>query len=960
MADFRINVIVDPSSATVGMAKVDRRLARTERNAQRLQRSLTRAFTLVGVIAAVRELGIMADAVTNAENRLKLVTTSTAQLNEVMGELFNIAKRTRSGFEATATIFSRTALSVKNLGLTQRETLAFTESLNQAIILSGVKAQEANAGLIQLSQGLASGTLRGDELRSVLEQLPKVADVIAVQMRVTRGELRLLGEQGKISAKNVIDAFKNASEELKKAFAETVPTIGQGFQVLRTGLIQFVSEIDDSIKASERLARGMIFLADNLALVGDAAFITGAALAGPLAKVGIGAVIRAIGALTAVIAANPIGALIIGVIAIIAALVRFADRIRLTSDGLVTLQDAAIATFNFIKAAIQPVVDTIVDGFDKAVTFITEAFGTIPLNMNTILSFARTFINNFIGLFVGMGKALKSIFTDVAQIAVDLIGKQLIERITTNVRVLIIMISRGFEAIVDFAKGILKSLGVITSEIGAALSTLEIPDTPLIDTLSKIGANAKNAFLEGFDQDFVGQLEDIVAPALTKITEEARKIAKQRLATTAKAESKLDERGEVSTELPFALREQLRLLKEEQATLKLTSKERKLQNELLKIEQKLRSSNVSLNDPQRELLANAIKLTQALREQAEVLGSIRDPQEAIAQRQATLNQLYRSGAITIAEFNNEMFQLVQAQSDLNMAQGDSTFFDGFISGISSMTDAVRNFAAESGMVFGSFFESLSEGFANSIADAVLFGSSFRDAIRDVARQALSSLLSGLIQVGIQHVLNRTLVQTSTAAQLTGIAAVNTATVAASSTAAVASAAASHTATTAIVTDQAAIAASAAPAAALTSVSSFGSAAFIGLAALAAVLAFSKNSFADGGHVSGAGTSRSDSIPAMLSNGEFVVNAKAASRFRPQLEAMNSGKPAQGGNQNASSQNNQGGSSNQVQPQGGDTKIINVLDPGLVGDFLTSSQGERVLVNVIERNASSISQLLRNN
>ena len=197
MADFGIDVIVDPSRAESGMDKVDRRLKRTEKNAKRLGGALRRAFTLVGLIAAARQVGIFADSLTNVQNRIRLVTKNTAQLNAVTKQLFDISARTRTGFQATATIFSRTALAVKDLGLSLNETLGFTEALNQAIVLSGVKAQEANAGLIQLSQGLASGTLRGDELRSVLEQLPKVADLIADQLGVARGEfMSIIGPSG--------------------------------------------------------------------------------------------------------------------------------------------------------------------------------------------------------------------------------------------------------------------------------------------------------------------------------------------------------------------------------------------------------------------------------------------------------------------------------------------------------------------------------------------------------------------------------------------------------------------------------------------------------------------------------------------------------------------------------------------------------------------------------------------
>jgi tape measure domain-containing protein len=219
---------------------------------------LKNAIVALGASIVVRGLVRTADAFTNIQNRLRLVTESTGQLNAVQNELLQISNRTRSAFEINADLFNRLALSTRELGLTQRDVLQLTESLNQAVIISGASATEASAGLIQLSQGLASGALRGDELRSVLEQLPAVADVIAKELGVTRGELRTLGQEGKITAEIVTQAFANAREELNERFGKTVPTIAQGFQVLRNEFISFVGVLNQATGASGGLSRLLI------------------------------------------------------------------------------------------------------------------------------------------------------------------------------------------------------------------------------------------------------------------------------------------------------------------------------------------------------------------------------------------------------------------------------------------------------------------------------------------------------------------------------------------------------------------------------------------------------------------------------------------------------------------------------------------------------------------------------
>lgn len=255
MTDFRINVVVRTSGVNV----VRKELDEIDKKGDSLGKSLRNAFAFLGGALLVRELIELSDAFTNVQNRLRIVTDGVDGLNEATAELLRISNDTRVSFTATAELYTRTALAVKELGRSQAETLQFTESLNQAVILSGASAQEAQAGLIQLSQGLASGTLRGDELRSVLEQLPVVADVIAKHMGVTRGELRELGKQGEITAEIILDSFKAARRELETNFAKTVPTIGQSFTVLKNNLITLVGGFQDT---SSSLSELILILAD--------------------------------------------------------------------------------------------------------------------------------------------------------------------------------------------------------------------------------------------------------------------------------------------------------------------------------------------------------------------------------------------------------------------------------------------------------------------------------------------------------------------------------------------------------------------------------------------------------------------------------------------------------------------------------------------------------------------------
>lgn len=307
MAEFRIDVVVDPRSAERGLSRVNRSMRASENQADRLRSTLLRTFQGIGVGLLVNELVRLADTFTNIQNRLRLVTSGNEELAAVTDRLFRISNQTRSSFESTAALYSRLALSARELGVSQEEVLQFTQSLNQAVILSGASANEAEAAIIQLSQGLASGRLQGDELRSVLEQLPVVADIIARELGITRGELRQFGAEGRITAQVVLRAFRNAQESLGDIFADTVPTISQSFTILRNESIRLIGQFDEASGVSESLSRALIQVSLNLGTIARVAGTAAAALIAYTAASSVSSVISYVNAQVQLVAALATG-----------------------------------------------------------------------------------------------------------------------------------------------------------------------------------------------------------------------------------------------------------------------------------------------------------------------------------------------------------------------------------------------------------------------------------------------------------------------------------------------------------------------------------------------------------------------------------------------------------------------------------------------------------------------------
>jgi tape measure domain-containing protein len=220
------------------------------------------ALKTVAAGLAVRQIVKYSDAWTGLQNRLRLVTDSSDELAAVTEEVFQVSQRSRAGLGETADLYARIARSSEELGLTQRDLLGITESVNQAIAISGSSADSANAAIIQLGQGLASGALRGDELRSVLEQTPRLARAIADGLDVPIGALRELGKEGELTSAKVIGALKDQADVLGTEFEQTTSTVAQGFTLLENSLIRAVGLFNDSSGAAGGFAGILKGIAD--------------------------------------------------------------------------------------------------------------------------------------------------------------------------------------------------------------------------------------------------------------------------------------------------------------------------------------------------------------------------------------------------------------------------------------------------------------------------------------------------------------------------------------------------------------------------------------------------------------------------------------------------------------------------------------------------------------------------
>jgi|GEM_PF-5848992 len=237
--------------------------------------SLRTVIGTVGLAYLARESIQYADSQTLLSSRIALVAESEAELVATRKELYDISQDTRSALGATADLYSRIARNSEDLGLAQVELLRITESVNKTITISGGSAAGAQAALIQLGQAMASGVLRGEELNSVLEQAPRLAEAIAVGMGKSIGELRRLGADGELTAQAVVQALLTQSEAIDREYGKIAMTVGQAFTMLDNAVGSYVGGADRARGASATFAGGVAWVSEHIDEVGDTVVLVG-------------------------------------------------------------------------------------------------------------------------------------------------------------------------------------------------------------------------------------------------------------------------------------------------------------------------------------------------------------------------------------------------------------------------------------------------------------------------------------------------------------------------------------------------------------------------------------------------------------------------------------------------------------------------------------------------------------
>ncbi|MDH2023572.1 tape measure protein [Stenotrophomonas sp. GD03680] len=268
--------------ARQGYGEVLRQMDRVEARQRRLRRTGGAggagmstglvAGAIQGAIAtfSLRSLMDASDEWAGSKARIGLQTPDAATRNRSVDFLFRSAQQTGQEFSPLADTFVSMARGRQALGLSNDQTLMLSNTISKLMTIGGGSAASQAAALTQFGQAMNTGVLRGEELNSILEQAPRLAQAIADALGTTVGNLRTLGQDGKITAKQIADGLLRQTKQVDEEFKRLPMTFSRSMTQLRNQLIRNVGVWNENTRAAEAFNKAASWIIDHLPQIGAA------------------------------------------------------------------------------------------------------------------------------------------------------------------------------------------------------------------------------------------------------------------------------------------------------------------------------------------------------------------------------------------------------------------------------------------------------------------------------------------------------------------------------------------------------------------------------------------------------------------------------------------------------------------------------------------------------------------
>ena len=259
----QLGIKVDSSGikqATNELSKLTNQSGKTEKSTNALTSgflNLKNAVIGYASIQTAKQIIDTADSMNLLNARLKLATSSTAEYTSQQRALLNISKQSYTGISDTITLFTKLNPALQQVGTTTAQVNSVVASFTKGLQLGGSSAAEASSAILQFSQAMGSGVLRGEEFNAINEASPKLMSYLAKGLGVAQSELRKMAENGELTAGRVSNALLKVKSDIDRDFATLPVTVGKAMTNLKTELSIAIDEINNTTGATEALAKSI-------------------------------------------------------------------------------------------------------------------------------------------------------------------------------------------------------------------------------------------------------------------------------------------------------------------------------------------------------------------------------------------------------------------------------------------------------------------------------------------------------------------------------------------------------------------------------------------------------------------------------------------------------------------------------------------------------------------------------
>lgn len=376
----------------------------------------------MGVAFGAKKILELADTMTQTTARLDLMNDGLQTTEELQNKIMASANRSRAAYQTTADAVAKMGVMAGDAFANNDEIIAFTELINKQFTIAGTSAAGIDAAMLQLTQAMASGVLRGEELNSIFEQAPTIIQSIADYLDVPIGNIRAMAQEGQITADIVKNAMFATADETNRKFESMPMTFAQVWTNLQNQLLQTFQPLIQMIGSAAQ------WISDNWATIEPVLLAVAAAVGVLAVAFGVWKLVTlaqtiAQWALNSALLASPITWIVLAIAAVVGAIVYWINKIGGLKVAWLTVCNAIMTAWDWVKIGFFTGVYWVIGLWEK----MQLAFKTVATNIANFMGDMKAnvlmILQNMINGAIGIINDFISVLNKIPGVSIDAIAE---------------------------------------------------------------------------------------------------------------------------------------------------------------------------------------------------------------------------------------------------------------------------------------------------------------------------------------------------------------------------------------------------------------------------------------------------------------------------------------------------------------------------------------------------------